>query len=99
MVARSHLALHHRRGGARRQLLARGHVVDAPADVALAQVAPRRPPGEERVVVGIEPAADVDEPFAEEALEQLALLGTPSLVQPRSFRFTLAQPAAPGLQE
>ena len=38
-----------------------------------AHVAPRRPPGEEAVVVGIERAADVDEPAADDALEQRPL--------------------------
>ena len=51
------------------------HVVEAPADVALPHVAPRRPPREQAVVVGIERAADVDEPAAEDPLDQRALLG------------------------
>ena len=50
-------------------------VVEAPADVALAQVAPRRPPGEERVVVGIERAPDVDQAVPEQPLEERALVG------------------------
>ena len=40
-----------------------------------AHVAPRRPPGEQPVVVGIERAADVDQAAADDPLEQRALLG------------------------
>src|SRR5438552_14876566 len=50
-----------RAGGER---LAGEHVVDAPAQVALAQVAPGRPPGEELLVGGIQPPRDVAEPVA-----------------------------------
>src|SRR5712692_6558453 len=48
-------------------------VVEAPADVALAQVAPRRPPGEEVRIVRVEGAADVDQMPAQQLLEELAL--------------------------
>src|SRR5213079_733763 len=47
---------------------------EAPSDVALAQVAPGHPPGEEGVVVRIERAADVDDPPSEDLLEQVPLL-------------------------
>src|SRR5262245_42958863 len=63
---------------ARRLLRDRGrgeYVVDAPADVPLAQVAPRRPPREESRVVRIERPADVDQAGTEKRREQLALLG------------------------
>jgi hypothetical protein len=59
---------------ARRVALARQHVVDAPADVALAQVSPGRPPGEELVVVRLEGAGDVDQALGEEALERGAVV-------------------------
>ena len=39
-----------------------------------AHVAPRRPPGEQPVVVGIERAADVDQAAADDPLDQRALL-------------------------
>src|SRR3954453_22189357 len=48
-------------------------VVDAPADVALAHVAPRGPPGEELVVIGVQVACDVTHSLADHALEQGAL--------------------------
>jgi hypothetical protein len=63
-----HAALGRRLG----KLLAGQHVVDAPADVALAQVAPRRPPGEERVVVRVEGAADVDQAVADQPVSSSA---------------------------
>ena len=47
--------------------LAREDVVEPPADVALPHVPPRRPPGEQSVVVGIERAADVDQAAADDA--------------------------------
>ena len=52
------------------------HVVDAPADVALLQVAPRRPPGEELVVVRIERPAHVHQVARDEVLERVALVAT-----------------------
>ena len=58
----------------RGERLAGEHVVEPPADVALAHVAPRRPPREQAVVVGIERAADVDQAAAEDPLDQRALL-------------------------
>ena len=47
-----------------RPALAGQHVVDAPADVALAHVPPRRPPREHVLAVGIERASHVDQPSA-----------------------------------
>ena len=59
VVAGAELALRDAACDRRRQLAAGQQVVDAPADVALAQVAPGRPPGEERVVVRLAIAGDV----------------------------------------
>ena len=69
--SRSTVARCARRGERRRGQ----HVVDAPADVALLHVAPRRPPGEQLVVVRVERPADVDQAARDDALEQRALLG------------------------
>ena len=55
------------------QRVVRRDVVEPPADVALAEVSPRRPPGEQAVVVGIAVPADVDEPVREQRLDQRAL--------------------------
>ena len=52
----------------------RKDVVDAPADVPLPHVAPRRPPGEQARIVGVERARDVDQGVAEQPIEKLALL-------------------------
>src|SRR6266446_6742543 len=52
----------------------REDVVDAPADVALAHVAPRWPPGEQALIVEVERARDVDQVAVEQRLEKLALL-------------------------
>src|SRR5437773_4157495 len=59
-----------------REVFGREHVVEAPADVSLAEISPGRPPGEEIVVLGIEAPADVDQSAAEDALEEIALLRT-----------------------
>src|SRR5688572_4952577 len=73
MVARAEVALHDAR------LRAFGHagrgkdVVEAPSDVALAHVAPRRPPGEEAGVVRVELAPDIDEVLAQQFCKQLTL--------------------------
>src|SRR5204862_473075 len=53
---------------------AREHIVEAPADVPLSHVAPRRPPREESVVIWSERPADVDQATPEQAREELALL-------------------------
>ena len=59
----------------RREVAAGEHVVEPPADVALAHVPPGRPPGEERVVVGVQLAPDVVQPaLVEHALEQRPLV-------------------------
>src|SRR4029450_11155729 len=49
-------------------------IVDAPADVALAQVAPGGPPGEEPVVFRVERAAHVAQALPQEALHERALV-------------------------
>ena len=46
-----------------------------PTDIALAQLAPGRPPGEKVVIVRVERAADVDEPARQDALEDFSFLG------------------------
>src|SRR3954462_6644317 len=51
------------------------HVVQPPANIAPAHLAPRRPPGEEPGVVRVERAADVGQPGGEQRLEKLSLLG------------------------
>src|SRR2546427_4020015 len=72
MVARAELAEAAARSCFFRERGAGENVVDAPADVPLAQVAPRRPPGEEAVVGRGELPAEVDQPAREELREQLA---------------------------
>ena len=54
MIAAAELAIDAAARGALGQRDAAQHVVDAPADVLLAQVAPRRPPREQPIVVGVE---------------------------------------------
>src|SRR5260221_42778 len=49
-------------------------VIQAPPDVALAQIAPRRPPGEEVRIIRVERAPDVHQVLGEEPVEELALL-------------------------
>src|SRR5437763_1455468 len=49
-------------------------VIDPPSDVALAHVAPRRPPGEQVLFVGRQRAADVDQMLTKQLCEELALL-------------------------
>src|SRR5439155_1071749 len=55
-------------------LAAREDVVDPPTDVALPHLAPRRPPREQRVVVRVESARDVDEASREDVVDELALV-------------------------
>src|SRR5690606_21564896 len=76
VIARAELAARFGATGPIGQRAARQDVVDAPPDVALPEVAPRRPPGEQLVVVGIERPSDVDQPFIEERREPLAFFGT-----------------------
>src|SRR5215471_14103363 len=74
VVAGAHVRPHRAGGRSPRERGARQDVVDPPADVALAEVAPRRPPREEALVVGIEGPADVDHPLRENRLEERALV-------------------------
>ena len=74
MIARADLLLHRTRDRAGGERLAGEDVIEPPADVPLPHVAPRRPPGEQAVVVGVERAADVHEAAAEDALDDRALL-------------------------
>ena len=53
MVARAEIALHVQPLTLSQQRPAREHVVEAPADVPLAHLAPRRPPREEITAFGI----------------------------------------------
>src|SRR3954466_7505488 len=76
MIARAKLAIDGAFSRALRQSNACQHVVQSPADVALPHVAPGRPPGKKIVVVRVERAADINEPAAENAFEQLSFVGT-----------------------
>src|SRR5262245_19764777 len=94
----------HRAGGRpARERLARQDVVDAPSDVALAEVAPRRPPREEAVVGRVQRAAEVHQAVGQDPLEdrafvlalpdgaRLALLGMNVLVGPRHVQVPAEQ--------
>src|SRR5207249_9965412 len=50
------------------------YVVEPPADVALPQVPPRCPPGDQLVVVGMEGTADIDEIVGEDGFEKRSFL-------------------------
>src|ERR1043165_2164705 len=76
VIARADLAVGRTRRRALGERLAGEHVVEAPADVSLPHVAPRRPPAEVVLVVRIELAPDIREPpLAQELFEHLPLLG------------------------
>src|SRR5688500_18347900 len=75
MVARPDLAAHLTALDRLGEPGARADVVEEPPDVALAHLAPRRPPREEPVVVGMERAAEIDLALGEECLEHHALRG------------------------
>src|SRR5574338_1053820 len=74
VVARAVLALGLEGAHAFGERRAGQNVVDPPPDVALPQVPPWRPPGEELGVVRIQLARDVHESLREDAFEQRALL-------------------------
>src|SRR3954462_3208662 len=75
VIARTDLALDGAGGDLLEERAAGEHVVEAPADVPLPHVAPRRPPREHLVVVRRERPAAVDEQAAaDDALELIALL-------------------------
>src|SRR5436305_3006529 len=61
VIARAHFLLHRTRRRPCGERFARKDMIEAPADVALAHLPPRRPPGEHPVVVRIQRASDVDE--------------------------------------
>src|SRR4051812_18697101 len=74
VVARADVALDGTGCRAAGERLAGQHVIESPADVALPHVAPRRPPGEQALVVRIERPADIDQASADHPLEQHAFL-------------------------
>src|SRR5262245_42658259 len=69
MVAAAELARHAAALCPLRQPAAYQHVVDAPAHVLLAQVAPGSPPGEQPIVVRLELSRQVHETTRDDALE------------------------------
>src|SRR5450759_5581585 len=54
--------------------LAREDIVQPPPDVPFLELAPRRPPREEGLVVGVESASGVDEPLGEDLREERAFV-------------------------
>src|SRR5438132_10322861 len=75
MIARADVLLYRTRDEALGDEGARQDVIQAPADISLAHVPPRRPPGEQIVIVGVDGAADIDESPRDDALEKGALFG------------------------
>src|SRR5437867_4395705 len=98
VIARADLLLHRTRDHTRGERRARHDVIEPPADVALPQVAPRRPPREQAVVVGIDGAPQIDQAAAQDPLDHralfrqladragLALLGMHVSVRPRDVQ-------------
>src|SRR5262245_30732900 len=74
MVARSNLTVDRTLSRLRSQRLTRHDVIEPPTDVALAQVAPGRPPGEKILVIGVQRAPDIYESLSQNPLEYLSLL-------------------------
>src|SRR5712692_3039093 len=74
MITRSHVGKNDTAGRAGSDAARGENVVDAPADIALAHVAPGRPPCVQVRVVGLERAAHIDEVPAEKLVEKLSLL-------------------------
>src|SRR5262245_8898774 len=74
VIARAELALHDTRCRARGDHLAGKHIVEPPSDVALFEIAPRRPPREQVGVVRVERPMDIDETVAEDLLDSGALI-------------------------
>jgi len=72
VVARSDILLHATRPDARGQGVIGKDVVDPPADVSLAHLAPGRPPCVERVVFWVDGAADIDEPVSDDSRQNRA---------------------------
>src|SRR5678815_1758736 len=75
MIARAELAPDHARHRPVGNRLAGEHHIETPSDVALLHVPPRRPPREEIGILGLHPAVYIDEPMADDLLEQRSLLG------------------------
>src|SRR5581483_2736371 len=73
VIARPDLFLNHAGARARGERRADERVVEPPPDVALTHVAPRRPPGEQTVVVRLEHAAQIDEAARENPLDDRPL--------------------------
>src|SRR5262245_23563670 len=74
MVARSNLTVDHTLRRLRSQRFTRHDVIEPPTDVALAQVAPGRPPGKKVLVIGVQRPPDIYESLRQNALEDLSLL-------------------------
>src|SRR6478735_5106768 len=74
VIARSDIGEYDALGDAIRDRARREDVIDAPADVALAHVPPRRPPGEELRIGGLARPPHVDEMLAEKPVEELPFL-------------------------
>jgi hypothetical protein len=74
VVARTDIGLHGARDGPGRERFTRDHVIQAPADVALPHVSPRRPPGEQAFVQRIQRPPHIDEAAREKVLDERALL-------------------------
>src|SRR3954471_13170271 len=75
VIARAELAIHLTGGRARGERRARQHVVESPPDVSLPEISPRRPPGEEPVVVRPELSRKIHEPGRDHRLEERPLGG------------------------
>src|SRR5207302_2727054 len=71
-----HLAVRRAGGRALSERLAGENVVEAPADVPLPQISPRRPPREVVLVVGVKLSRDIDKSLTEDGFNELALFGT-----------------------
>src|SRR6266576_2573768 len=75
MIAGADIGLDDAAGGPRRECTRRQHVIESPTDVAGPEIPPRRPPGKQVGIVGIELPTHVHELRAEQRFEQGALLG------------------------
>src|SRR4030095_12824836 len=74
MVAGSNLTVDRALRRFRSQRFTRHNVIEPPTDIALAQVAPGRPPGEKILVIGVQRAPHIYESLSQNALEDLSLL-------------------------
>src|SRR5262245_49901739 len=73
MVARSNLTVDRTLRRLQSQRLTRHDVIEPPADVALPQVAPGRPPGKKVLVIGVQRAPDIYKSLSQNPLENLSL--------------------------